>query len=382
MLRQLTSLRQISLKGSPLSEQPGYRERMVQLVPQLEVLDNQRIAERPRKRRAAEVPAPGQELSPAGQGGKEGTAAAGPGGGRQEEGGAGPQQEGHAAMLEMWEKKKAKRPEEQPAGNLRKDADHQTHAPSQGPGSLQKLPEAEGQQQAAAKGGRERVRSERKVEKKAKGELAGKQRQQPGPAAAAAPQGGSREGTKKQVARDKRRPAQQPEAQAAASKLTRTEQRKARQLEQRPEQVEEQGLPASKKQKKAVGEQAAPGAGSHPKQPPQQGQRRQQPAARAVAAGTDSDSDADDAVAFAKPAQRQKLDAKKTGVLKVIDVRRERGGSSGRKKHEGKSKPGPSSGGASRAAEAKGAAAVQALLRPAQAAAVGLGPGSGASAWD
>lgn len=49
VLSQLPQLRSVSLKGCPLAASPDYRQRMAELLPRLEILDNQRIAERPRK---------------------------------------------------------------------------------------------------------------------------------------------------------------------------------------------------------------------------------------------------------------------------------------------------------------------------------------------
>jgi hypothetical protein len=49
VLSQLPQLRSVSLKGCPLAATPDYRQRMAELLPRLEILDNQRIAERPRK---------------------------------------------------------------------------------------------------------------------------------------------------------------------------------------------------------------------------------------------------------------------------------------------------------------------------------------------
>lgn len=49
VLRQLPALRNLSLRGCPLAEQPGYREAILALAPGLEILDNQRVKERPAK---------------------------------------------------------------------------------------------------------------------------------------------------------------------------------------------------------------------------------------------------------------------------------------------------------------------------------------------
>lgn len=43
VLKQLPLLRQLTLKGCPVSELPGYQERIVKLVPRLQILDNKRL---------------------------------------------------------------------------------------------------------------------------------------------------------------------------------------------------------------------------------------------------------------------------------------------------------------------------------------------------
>lgn len=53
VLSRLPQLRSVSLKGCPLASAPGYREGISALLPRLEILDTQRIAERPRKQLAA-----------------------------------------------------------------------------------------------------------------------------------------------------------------------------------------------------------------------------------------------------------------------------------------------------------------------------------------
>lgn len=57
VLAELPQLRSLSLKGTPLATLPDYRERIAALLPRLEILDNQRIRERPRKRQLAEAEA-------------------------------------------------------------------------------------------------------------------------------------------------------------------------------------------------------------------------------------------------------------------------------------------------------------------------------------
>ncbi|KAL4859788.1 Leucine-rich repeat and guanylate kinase domain-containing protein [Chlorella vulgaris] len=57
VLSQLPQLRSVSLKGCPLAATPDYRQRMAELLPRLEILDNQRIAERPRKQQQLDAAA-------------------------------------------------------------------------------------------------------------------------------------------------------------------------------------------------------------------------------------------------------------------------------------------------------------------------------------
>ena len=48
VLGRLPALRNLSLRGCPVAELPGYREALLALVPRLEILDNQRVVERPK----------------------------------------------------------------------------------------------------------------------------------------------------------------------------------------------------------------------------------------------------------------------------------------------------------------------------------------------
>jgi hypothetical protein len=67
VLGELPQLRSLSLKGTPLAALPEYRERIAALVPRLEILDNQRIIERPRRRQPT---ADGGPAAPEPAGGK------------------------------------------------------------------------------------------------------------------------------------------------------------------------------------------------------------------------------------------------------------------------------------------------------------------------
>lgn len=59
MLSQLPLLRQLTLKGCPVAELPGYQEKILQLAPQLQILDNKRLEGARRNKRKAKEEAGG-----------------------------------------------------------------------------------------------------------------------------------------------------------------------------------------------------------------------------------------------------------------------------------------------------------------------------------
>lgn len=75
VLAELPQLRNVSFKGCPLAALPNYRERVAALMPRLEILDNQRVAERPRKQAALAAAA---AAAAAAQGSDEGVGQAAP----------------------------------------------------------------------------------------------------------------------------------------------------------------------------------------------------------------------------------------------------------------------------------------------------------------
>ena len=393
VLSRLPQLRSVSFKGCPIAGLPDYREKLQALVPRLEILDNARIAERPRK----QLPnAAAADAAAEGGSGKDAAANGRPAKTQQREEEQQPRQrrerEQHgeqAPQRQQQERQDKKRPQAEAAPVAKREHTEGKHA----------------QQTAAPQRPQQQEQGEQRAAKKSKhtgaaqaadaAETADKSKHQP---------------EKKRKAAVEQQPVSEPEqqeegeAQQGGEPHKKKRKRRSSKYGKARAEGQEPGSPTAAQMAEAAAAAAALPKPKPPSQPVQQQQAKQ--------AAYDSDDDAADAAELLRRPAKQQLNAKQTGVwpgtrggtvqlmcacgcmhthvppvsitalpchcfcagvVKVIDLK------SG-KQGKGKGKAGGKDGKAKAAAAAvTGAQALKALLQPA---AADVGGGAGLSAWD